>query len=139
MVGLAALVFVAWQESIAPNPYREAFEKKYGNALATFEDIGEEGFKARWLTEDEEQPLNCETFETCTFIELATINRCKVAVKITFSLLEESDQVVKVEELLINPLEPGVKRTLELGTNTKEDFAYFYPDDITCIDDPIGV
>lgn len=138
-VAFVTLVFVSWQEARSSSGYREDFIEIYGDPMDEYFDFGEDGLKARWLSEEQEAKLNCELFETCSFIEIATVTRCTVAIKVAYSLLSESDQVLKSEELLIHPLQPGKLRVVEIGTNAKIDFQYFNPENLTCVNEPLAL
>lgn len=136
---LAPIISITLQNEADYNTYQGSFKEKYTQSLRPFSDFEADGFKARWLTEKEEETRFCEFFETCTFIELATITKCYVAIKLSIELLDEADRVVHLEEIYVSPLEPGSLRVVEIGSNSNVDFEFFNTLDISCVDQALPI
>lgn len=127
--------FADWNEAQQNDAYYRDFAAHYDHSFDTYTSLGVEGFEAKWLTEEEEQKLDCQEFDYCAFMRIATITRCAHALRIDFSLFDEADVKVQSEFIVIDPIEVGQEEIVEIGSNTNKEFATFLPEDATCVDE----
>lgn len=115
--------------------FEKSFVSIYGYPFDDFYGLGEDGFVGRWLNDSEVENRDCLTYDTCNFVELATVTSCSFGFSLEFDLLDENDNVIGHAQTDSSPLRAGELKVLEIGANDDKPFAFLVPQEVRCLED----
>lgn len=123
------------QNSDTDAQFEQSFVSLYGYSSDDFYGLGEDGFVGRWLNDSEVESHDCITYDTCNFVELATVSSCSFGFSLGFDLLDDNENVVGHAQTDSSPLHAGELKVVEIGANDDKPFAFLAPQEVRCLED----
>lgn len=108
------------------------FKRIYGLDGDDFYWLGDDGLVGRWLDDEIVEAKDCDVFEKCNFIEVATIDGCEFGFTIYFGLYDEHNRFLARSEALGYAVRPGDLVTVEIGADESLAFEYLEPEEAQC-------
>lgn len=115
--------------------FERSFVSLYGFSSEDFYGLGEEGFVGRWISDSEVEKRDCLTYDSCNFVELATVTSCSFGFILTFDLFDDNDNLVGNAQTDSSPLHAGELKIIEIGANDDKPFAFLVPQEVRCLQD----
>ena len=139
LVALLAFAMVAGISTIVENSkyisddeLNDEVRHFYGEKLEDFYFVGEEGFQARWLTEQEDAKSPCQLNKHCVFIKVATIADCEFGSIVEFRVTNQDEETIEQTKSPVFLLEPGNFINVELGSPKLSEKGFVEPLDAYC-------
>jgi len=136
---LSALFYSTFTSRISETDaqFERSFVSLYGFSSDDFYGLGEDGFVGRWLTDSEVENRDCVTYDTCNFVEIATVTSCSLGFSLEFDLFDDNDKLVGHGHTDSSSLDAGELKVLEIGANDTKPFAFLLPQEVKCME--VGV
>ncbi len=109
------------------------FMRIYGLDGDDFFWLGEDGLVGRWLSDDQVKVKDCEVFDSCNFLEVATIEGCYFGFSLKFLLYDSQERVIGHGRALGGVMRPGDLVTVEIGAKESVSFDYLEPETAECL------
>jgi hypothetical protein len=119
--------------------FERSFFSLYGFSSDDFYGLGEDGFVGRWLSDSEVEKRDCLTYDSCNFIEIATVTSCSLGFSLEFDLFDDNDKLVGHGQSDSSPLDAGELKVVELGANDTKPFAFLLPQEVKCLEEGVVV
>lgn len=104
----------------------------YGEKLDDFYFVGEEGFQARWLTEEEDAESPCQINKYCVFIKVATVADCDLGSIVEFQVIDQNEEIIDEAKSPVFVLKRGDFIDVELGSLKLSEEGFVEPLDAYC-------
>lgn len=119
--------------------FERSFVSLYGFSSEDFYGLGEDGFVGRWLSDSEVEKRDCLTYDSCNFVEIATVTSCSLGFSLEFDLFDDNDKLVGHGQTEANPLDAGELKVVEIGANDTKPFTFLIPKEVKCLEEGVVV
>jgi hypothetical protein len=134
---------VSVKQEILANEMDANFDSKfmeiYGLNGDDFFWLGEDGLVGRWLEDEIVETKDCDVYEKCNFVEVATLEGCEFGFSLQFALYDEHDRFLARTESQGYFVRPGDLVIVEIGAAESLEFEYLEPEKAQCFTDGIPV
>jgi hypothetical protein len=140
LVVLPAAFAIFWTQNHASESlqsFEDRFQYLYGFSADDFISLGDSDIQGRWLDAGIVAKMDCERFDSCNFVEIATIESCGSGFTLEYELFDESEKLMKTLRVDAPPITAGEIVIVEIGADTSDDFGYLLPTVAQCNSSPV--